>query len=198
MHSKNKTGIELITFLGNPGNDYARTRHNIGMMVAEYISNDYSLSWQKKFRGLYSYINFSGRKIHLLQPETFMNKSGESIKPCSDFFKIDPENILVVHDEIELKFGVIDIKYSGGLGGHNGLRSIVQHLGTKDFFRLRIGVSKPQYGDVAGYVLSNFTSEEQEHIPEILTESKKAVELILKDPDTAIKSYRKKTVIQNQ
>jgi len=196
MTEKNQNIIKLAVFLGNPGTEYRNTRHNAGRIIAGAFTASFSLSWQKKFKGLYAQLIKDGRKIHLLQPETFMNRSGESLKPCMDFFNIMPEEILVVHDEIELPFGYIDIKKGGGLGGHNGLRSIVQHIGTRDFYRFRIGVSKPQFGDVAGYVLSNFSKEEKSDLEKIITESEIAVtNFMFYDLDQTLKHYRKKSVL---
>jgi len=190
--------VKLIAFLGNPGRKYAGTRHNIGRMVADNLSKEHSLSWQNKHKGLYTKSAACGSPVHMLQPETYMNKSGESIGPCLTYFSLSPGEMLVVHDEIELSFGTIDIKTGGGLGGHNGLRSIVEHIGTRDFLRLRIGVSRPEFGDVASYVLSNFSSREQSHLPGIITECSAAITGLVTGPVTAaMKQYRKKTVLQS-
>jgi len=195
MVEKKQDKIKLVAFLGNPGKEYQKTRHNAGRIIAQKFTDSLSLSWQHKFKGLYSQLIKDSAKIHLIQPETFMNRSGESIKACADFFGIIPEEILAVHDEIELPFGVIDIKHGGGLGGHNGLRSIVQHIGTRDFFRLRIGVSRPQFGDVAGYVLSNFSKEEELKLQYIIAEAENALESILfGNIEEAVASFSKKLV----
>lgn len=168
--------IKLVTFLGNPGNEYARTRHNIGWLVADKFSPLVGTNWQKKFKGSLSQATISGQKIHFLKPQTFMNLSGESVQAAMQFFKIKSDELLVVHDDIELVFGVIGFKKGGGLGGHNGLRSIEKQIGTRDFCRFRIGVSRPSHGSVASYVLSKFSTEEQEWLPVLLEKSASLLE----------------------
>jgi PTH1 family peptidyl-tRNA hydrolase len=159
--------LNLIAFLGNPGSEYKNNRHNAGRLFAERLnaSGVFDLEFQKKFKGLYcaGQGEFSGyRKIHFLEPETYMNLSGESVASCASFFKIPPEEILVVHDELEIPPGTAGFKFSGGLGGHNGLRSLRACLGTADFWRLRIGIGRPLGKDVAGYVLQDFSAAEME------------------------------------
>lgn len=152
--------IKLVTFLGNPGTEHGQTRHNIGWMLAD--RDDFqSLNWQKKFKGVYAQSNFAGEKIVFLKPQTYMNLSGESVVACSQFFKIKPEEILVVHDELEFDFGLAGFKKGGGLAGHNGLRSIAKLLGTPNFHRFRLGISRPRHGNVSAYVLGKFSGEEQ-------------------------------------
>jgi len=171
--------IKIVTFLGNPGNEYARTRHNVGWIVADEFSPLTGANWQKKFKGLFCQASISGKKFYFLKPQTFMNLSGESVQAAMQFFKIKPEELLVVHDEIELDFGVIGFKKGGGLGGHNGLRSIEKQIGTRDFYRFRIGVSRPAHGNVASYVLSKFSPEEQEWLPVLLEKSASLLEKCL-------------------
>ncbi|MDR2417990.1 MAG: aminoacyl-tRNA hydrolase [Treponema sp.] len=148
--------IELIVFLGNPGVQYARNRHNAGRLLAEFLPFSSLPVWGRKYKGLYTVAE--GK--HLLMPETFMNLSGESVGAAAAFFKIPPEHILVVHDELELPLGTVSLKFSGGLGGHNGLRSIKACLNTADFWRLRIGIGRPAHRDIASWVLSDFTVAE--------------------------------------
>jgi PTH1 family peptidyl-tRNA hydrolase len=152
-------------FLGNPGAQYARNRHNAGRLLAESLPFSSSLSWGRKYKGLYT--AFDGK--HLLMPETFMNLSGESAGAAAAFFKIPPEHILVVHDELELPLGTASLKFSGGLGGHNGLRSVKACLNTADFWRLRIGIGRPAHSDIASWVLSDFTAGETAVLEQVFT-----------------------------
>lgn len=164
--------IELIAFLGNCGKKYENTRHNAAWVISGFAKISRNAAWQNKFKGLYAKVlSFSGGKpVHLLKPETFMNLSGESVGAAASFFGIKPESILIVHDELELKPGILSFKWAGGLGGHNGLRSVKAVLGTADFFRLRIGIGRPDFSgqggnaspDIAGYVLSRFAPSEHE------------------------------------
>jgi peptidyl-tRNA hydrolase, PTH1 family len=155
----------LICCLGNPGREYARTRHNIGWMLLDTWQP--SLDFRSKFKGEYAVV-YSPAKLIVLRPLTYMNKSGESLRSCVDFFSIDPADILVIHDDLELKFGDITLKQGGGLGGHNGLKSIRQHLGTPDFYRLRLGIGRPNQGSVPDFVLSRFSQEEEAELPDLL------------------------------
>ncbi|WP_319475545.1 aminoacyl-tRNA hydrolase [Marispirochaeta aestuarii] len=155
----------IICGLGNPGREYARSRHNIGWMLLEAWQP--SLDYRSKFKGEYALVH-SPVKLISLKPMTFMNKSGESLRSCADFFSVPPGDILVIHDDLELTFGDVQIKKGGGLGGHNGLKSIRQHLGTPDFYRLRFGIGRPQRGSVSDFVLSRFSKEEEAELPDLL------------------------------
>ena len=166
--------IKLIVFPGNPGLQYSRTRHNISWLLLDTI-NPVS-DWQKKFKGLYCRSIELDNSI-LLKPETFMNKTGESVRAASDFYKLNPEDILVCHDDIELEFGEISFKKGGGTGGHNGLRSVKQHLGSENFYRLRLGISRPSRGGVDSHVLGRFTGDEEAVLPLYL---EKAADLLAK------------------
>jgi PTH1 family peptidyl-tRNA hydrolase len=153
----------LVVGLGNPGREYAGNRHNVGWMVAEELARRYGATWKSKFSGRFAELRLDGDRIGLLKPETFMNESGRSVGAAAHFFKLEPDAILVVHDEIDLEPGRLQVRRGGGLAGHNGLRSIAAQLKTPDFLRLRIGVGRPGRGDPrrpADYVLSNFTAEE--------------------------------------
>ncbi|UTC66498.1 MULTISPECIES: aminoacyl-tRNA hydrolase [unclassified Treponema] len=167
--------IDLIAFLGNYGKKYENTRHNAAWVLCDLIDIGTNAVWQSKFKGQYAKASPSitgGRVIHLLKPETYMNLSGESVISAASFFRLKPENILIVHDELELKPGIISFKWGGGLGGHNGLRSVKSVLNTADFFRLRIGIGRPDFSsqggdsspDISGYVLSRFAQSELETI----------------------------------
>src|SRR3954470_271535 len=149
----------LVVGLGNPGREYARNRHNAGAMVADELARRHGGSWRSKFSGHLAEIRLDGHKLALLKPETYMNESGRSVGAAAKVFKVDPDAVLVVHDEGDLDLGRRELKFGGGLGGHNGLRSIAQHLTTPDFMRLRIGVGRPERGaprPLADYVLSDF------------------------------------------
>lgn len=149
----------LVVGLGNPGREYARNRHNLGFMVADELARRHAGSWKGKFSGRVAELRIGDRRIALLEPETYMNESGRSVGAAARFYKLEPDAVLAVHDEGDLEPGRIQARLGGGLAGHNGLRSLVQHLGTQDFLRLRVGVGRPQRGDprpLADYVLSNF------------------------------------------
>jgi peptidyl-tRNA hydrolase, PTH1 family len=149
----------LVVGLGNPGREYARNRHNAGWMVVDELARRHGGSWKSKFNGQLSEIRVDGHKLALLKPETYMNESGRSVGSAAKFFKVEPDAVLIVHDEGDFDLGRLELKYGGGLGGHNGLRSIAQHLKTQDFLRLRIGVGRPERGDprpLADYVLADF------------------------------------------
>lgn len=178
--------IRLAAFLGNYGAQYERTRHNTAWQFARSLPFYSQLNWQQKFKGEYAVLDFPDfekiakdnfpailnsqgelvapknppEKIYFLKPLTFMNLSGESIGSLASFFKIRPQEILVLHDELELPLGTFSLKWSGGLAGHNGLRSTKAALGTADFWRLRFGITKPAGRDIADYVLSDFTGDE--------------------------------------
>ncbi|HVS84871.1 MAG TPA: aminoacyl-tRNA hydrolase [Gaiellaceae bacterium] len=153
----------LVVGLGNPGREHARNRHNAGWMVVDELARRHGGSWRSKFAGRLAEIRVGDAKLALLEPETYMNDSGRSVGPAAAFFKVDPADVLVVHDEGDFDLGRLEVKVGGGLAGHNGLRSIAQHLGTQEFLRLRIGVGRPERGDqrpLADWVLSDFQSHE--------------------------------------
>ena len=153
----------LVVGLGNPGREYAGNRHNVGWMVVEELARRHGASWKGKFSGQFAELRLDGHRVGLLKPETFMNESGRSVNAAVRFFKLEPDAVLVVHDEIDLEPGRLQARSGGGLAGHNGLRSIAAHLKTPDFLRLRVGVGRPGRGDArkpADYVLSNFTAED--------------------------------------
>jgi len=153
----------LVVGLGNPGREYAGHRHNVGWMVVEELARRHGASWRGKFNGQVAELRLDGHRVALLKPETFMNESGRSVGAAARFFKLEPDAILVVHDEIDLDRGRLQARLGGGLAGHNGLRSIAAHLKTPDFLRLRVGVGRPGRGDprkAADYVLSNFDAED--------------------------------------
>jgi peptidyl-tRNA hydrolase, PTH1 family len=149
----------LVAGLGNPGREYARNRHNVGWLVVDELARRHGGSWRSKFSGQLAEIRLEGHKLALLKPETFMNESGKSVGAAARFFKLEPDAVLIVHDEGDFDLGRLQLRLGGGSAGHNGLRSIAQHLGTQDFLRLRVGVGRPERGDprpLADYVLSDF------------------------------------------
>lgn len=152
----------LVAGLGNPGRQYEQTRHNAGWMVVDELARRHEGSFRSKFAGQLAEVRDGDLRIALLKPETYMNVSGRSVSQATRFFKVDPESLLVVHDDVDLEPGRLQARLGGGLAGHNGLRSIADALGTQDFLRLRIGVGRPGRGDrrpVADYVLSSFEPE---------------------------------------
>jgi len=149
----------LVVGLGNPGREYANNRHNVGWMIVDELARRHDGSWKGKFSGQLAEIRMDGHKLALLKPETYMNASGGPVSAAARFFKVEPDAVLVIHDEGDLDLGRLQVRKGGGLAGHNGLRSIAQHLKTQDFLRLRVGVGRPERGDprpLADYVLSDF------------------------------------------
>jgi len=169
----------LVVGLGNPGGAYARNRHNAGFMVLDELARRRGGSWRSKFSGNLAEVRIDEHRVALLKPETFMNESGRSVQAASAFFKLEPEAILVVHDEGDLPLGRLQVRRGGGLAGHNGLRSIAQRLGTPEFLRLRVGVGRPERGDrrsLSDYVLSDF--EPHEDVAALVTRAADAVEAL--------------------
>ena len=153
----------LVAGLGNPGREHAQDRHNVGWMVVDELARRHGASFRSKFSGRLAETRVGDARIALLEPETYMNESGRSIAAAARFFKVDPTDVLVVHDDVDLEAGRLQARLGGGLAGHNGLRSIARDLGTAEFQRLRIGVGRPGRGDprpVADYVLSPFAPED--------------------------------------
>jgi peptidyl-tRNA hydrolase, PTH1 family len=172
----------LVAGLGNPGREYALTRHNVGWMVVDELARRHEGSFRSKFAGQLAEVRADERRLALLKPETYMNISGRSVGAASRFFKVDPGSLLVVHDDVDLEQGRLQARLGGGLAGHNGLRSIADALGTQDFLRLRIGVGRPPRGDrrpVADYVLSPF--EPELDVEELVSRAADAVEAIARE-----------------
>lgn len=159
---------QLIVGVGNPGPQYAETKHNVAWMLLESSPLFGPALWKSKFKGLYAEAVIKGQKFYALKPQTFMNLSGESVQPMAAFFKIDPSQILVIHDELDIPFGQVHFKIGGGLAGHNGLKSIAACMGTNDFARMRIGIGRPPHGDVSNWVLGGFGKDEQIQLPLLL------------------------------
>ena len=169
----------LVAGLGNPGREYAANRHNVGFMVVEELARRHGGAWRSKFGGRLADIRIDEHRVGLLEPETYMNESGRSVQAAASFFKLEPDAILVVHDESDLEAGRLQVRRGGGLAGHNGLRSVAQQLGTPDFLRLRVGIGRPERGDrrpLADYVLSDF--EPHEDREGLVTRAADAVEAL--------------------
>ena len=167
----------LVVGLGNPGREYARNRHNVGHMVVDELARRHDGSWKSKFSGQLAEIRLDGHKLALMKPETYMNESGQSVGAAARFYKLDPDAVLVVHDEGDLDRGRLQLRLGGGLGGHNGLKSIASHLKTNDFLRLRVGVGRPGRGDprpLADYVLADF--EPHDDVDSLVWNAAQAVE----------------------
>ncbi len=154
--------IRLIVFLGNKGSQYTQTRHNMGWLFLDtFLEHSSVPAWQEKFHGMWTSVTMANTPVYLLKPMTFMNESGRSVGAMSRYFEIEPSEILVVHDDIELEFLTLRLQQGGGLAGHNGLKSIRQDIGTNDFFRLRLGIGRPEHGTVSSYVLGRFSSVQE-------------------------------------
>ena len=200
--------IELVAFLGNPGKKYSHNRHNAGFLLAHKLPFYADLSWQNKFKGLYAFMGGTGAGIHFIKPQTYMNLSGESVSQAAAFFKIKSDSIIVIHDELELPLGTISLKFSGGLGGHNGLRSMKACFGTADFWRIRIGIGRPdkrQPGEggppgsgegIVDWVLSDFDAAEAETLDRVL---EAGAELLVKalesEPEGLLPERAKKKIM---
>jgi len=172
----------LVVGLGNPGREYERTRHNAGWLALDELARRHGGSWRSKFSGSLAEVRLGDAKLALLKPETYMNESGRSVGAAARFFKVEPEQVLVVHDDVDLETGRLQARRGGGLAGHNGLRSLGQYLGSQDFLRLRVGVGRPGRGDrrsVADWVLSPFAPEEDPDV--LVSQSADAVETIVSD-----------------
>jgi peptidyl-tRNA hydrolase, PTH1 family len=172
----------LVAGLGNPGREYERTRHNVGWMVVDELAHRHGGSFRGKFSGRLAEPRLDGRRLALLKPETYMNESGRSVAAAVRFFKVEPERLLIVHDDVDLEPGRLQARLGGGLAGHNGLRSIAQGVGTQEFLRLRIGVGRPGRGDarpVADYVLSAF--EPEIDVAALVARASDAVETLARD-----------------
>ena len=189
----------LIVALGNPGREYEETRHNVGWKVFDYLSFEKDLNWKEKFKGLFSLTNIKDEQVIFLKPQTYMNLSAESVRPAMDFYKVPIENILVIHDEIDLPFGTIHLKMGGGLAGNNGLKSLAQHLPNQNFLRLRMGVGRPKYGEVSAHVLGQFNEDEKPHLEDFSKLGAEALEFYLKSGfQKAQNKYSKKTVLEKE
>jgi peptidyl-tRNA hydrolase, PTH1 family len=221
----NSCMIQLVAFLGNFGREYAQTRHNTGWIFSDSLPFADKLSWQSKFKGICTTVDTgqfaewaqqydlytkkdgsamllpdsASDKIYFLKPQTYMNLSGDSIIELVNFYKLKPENVMVVHDELELPLGTVSLKWSGGLGGHNGLRSTKAVLGTPDFWRLRFGIGRPDNRDIADYVLAPFTPDERITLSQVFPQAAELLAKVLlsSDPNRLIPEWGKKNLSSN-
>jgi PTH1 family peptidyl-tRNA hydrolase len=172
----------LAAGLGNPGREYAQTRHNVGFMVCDELARRHGASFRSKFSGELAELRVDGARLALLKPQTYVNESGRAVAAAARFFKVPAEHLLVLHDEVDLELGRLQVRLGGGLAGHNGLRSVAQYLKTQEFLRLRTGVGRPERGDprpVSDYVLSPF--EAHEDVSGLVSRAADAVETIVRD-----------------
>ena len=188
----------IIVGLGNPTNEYAGTRHNVGFDVIDAIADKYNISvTERKNRAFCGKGLVAGQKVILAKPQTFMNLSGESVRGLVDYYKIDEESqLLVIYDDISLDVGQLRIRKKGSPGGHNGIKNIIQHLGADVFLRIKVGVGeKPKGYDLADYVLGHFSKEEREIMADGYRNAVEAVEMILQDDvEGAMNAFNKKVV----
>lgn len=190
--------MKIICGLGNPGREYERHRHNIGFMVVEALLGRARAELNhEKFQARVGQGSLGGEKVLFLEPQTYMNLSGRSVAEAARFYKVAVEDILVVHDELDMPFGRLQLKAGGGSGGHNGLKSTVSSLGADSFIRLRFGIGKPQGPNakerVAGYVLSNFDDAERRQLDELISQAADACETWVRDGlATAMNRYNKR------
>lgn len=186
MFFKNNSGGAgwLLVCLGNPGDKYENTRHNVGFQVADEVAERQHAPIQKlKFKALTNLLTISGEKVLVMKPITYMNLSGEAVRQAVDFYKVSPDHVLVVSDDTALAIGRLRIRKGGSAGGHNGLKSIIQHLGTDQFPRLRVGVGEkphPDY-DLADWVLGKFVGEDKKAIDAAVKKAADAIACILSD-----------------
>lgn len=184
----------LVVGLGNPGTRYAQTRHNIGFMVADALAA--GAPFKDRFSGRLAEFELGGAKHYVLEPQTFMNLSGQSVQPAAAYYKLGPKDVVVIHDELDLPFGRSKLKFGGGEAGHNGLRSVSQHFGTKDYFRLRMGIGRPpeQFaGKGRDFVLDAFAPNEKELLPGFIDQAVQAVRrLILDGAEAAMNETNRK------
>lgn len=169
--------MKLIVGLGNPGKEYENTRHNIGFMVLDRFINKHNITSEKnKFSGIYYEFNLNNEKYILLKPQKYMNLSGEVVRDFVNFFKVDINDVLIISDDLDMETGKIKLKLTGSCGGHNGLRNIEQHLNTKDYKRLKIGIANNKLMDTKDYVLGKFTKEEKELLEDSLNKGVQIIE----------------------
>src|SRR5690625_119787 len=171
--------MKCIIGLGNPGEKYEKTRHNVGFQVIDELAKRHHISLQKsKFKCDYEKFHYDDDSVLFVKPQTFMNLSGEGIQPFMHFFKIELEDILVIYDDLDLLIGKIRLRQTGGHGSHNGIKSIIQHVGTKDFKKLRIGIGRPTHPmSVVDYVLQPFSKMERENVDQMIQRSADACEM---------------------
>ena len=183
----------IVVCLGNPGDKYTTTRHNIGFLCGDYIADKEGFSFKKiKFKSNYDIVDFNGFKVMFMKPQTFMNLSGEAVRPAADFYKVPAENIIVLVDDINLDVGQMRIRRKGSSGGHNGMKSITEQLKTDNYPRIKLGVGKKPHPDfdLADFVLGNLSSADMKKLPDVFENVSSALVLMMKgDTDGAMCKY---------
>lgn len=185
----------LIVGLGNPESEYHNTRHNMGFHAINLLAEEYKISMNKnKLKGIYGKGEIEGEKVILLKPQTFMNLSGESVRAVMDFFQITPQELIVMYDDIDVTPGVIKIRKKGSAGNHNGMKSVIAHIGTQEFTRIRIGIGKPEdKSKMVDYVIGKISKETMEELQRGVTRAKDAViEIIKSDLEIAMNKFNEK------
>lgn len=182
----------LIIGLGNPEEEYSKTRHNMGFNTINEIARQYNIQISKsKFQGLYENTTIEGKKVMLIKPQTYMNSSGNCVREFMKFYKIEKENIIVIYDDMDIQPGQVKIRKQGGAGGHNGMKSIIQNIGTEEFWRIRIGIGRPEHnGDEINYVIGAIPEDEIPKLDDGVKKAKDAVIEILKNGiDSAMNKF---------
>lgn len=189
--------MKMIVGLGNPGNEYAGTRHNVGWMLVDALAEHLGINeWRSLEKGMVAEGRIGSEKILLVKPLTYMNNSGECVGPLMRWYKLEPEDIMAAHDDMDIPIGTIRIRKKGSAGGHNGIKSLLSHIGSENFGRLRIGIGRPQSGwSVINHVLAKFNDQEQEKIGDAIKQLIPAVEcMVLEGPDMAMNKFNPKKV----
>lgn len=178
-----RNNVKLIVGLGNPGKQYETTKHNIGFLVLDALAANLGLSFNKtKFKSIYAEGNIGTEKVILVKPQTFMNLSGESVRPWMDYFDLTEEDVVIIYDDMDIPVGKIRLRIQGGHGGHNGVKSLIQHMGTKKFNRIRVGVGRPfPSQDVISHVLSPFSKDTVDDMKNSIHESVDAIKYWVND-----------------
>lgn len=173
----------LIVGLGNPESDYAKTRHNMGFNVINKLSDKYGIEVnKKKFKSLFGMGEIEGKKVILLKPQTYMNLSGEAVRECMDFYKIKPEELIVIYDDVDTDLGKVRIRIKGSAGTHNGMKSVIENISTEEFARIRVGIGKPEDGeDMISYVIGAIKEEDKEGLEKGVEKAFEAVVIALKE-----------------
>ncbi|WP_100374385.1 aminoacyl-tRNA hydrolase [Bacillus sp. FJAT-45037] len=170
--------MKVVVGLGNPGAKYAGTRHNIGFDIIDYCAKELGVELnQSKFKGIFGIKIINGEKVFFLKPLTYMNLSGESVRPLLDYYQIGIDDLVVIYDDLDLPTGKIRLREKGSAGGHNGIKSLIQHLGTEKFKRIRVGVDRPKDGEpIVNYVLGTYRPDERQAMSESIIQASKAIE----------------------
>lgn len=191
---KQAGGVDyIVVCLGNPGDKYTTTRHNMGFLCGDYIADKEGFAFKKiKFKSNYDIVDFKGFKVMFMKPQTFMNSSGEAVRPAADFYKVPAQNIIVLVDDVNLDVGQLRIRRKGSSGGHNGMKSISEHLKTDDYPRIKLGVGKKPHPDfdLINFVLGNLSSDDMKKLPEVFDNVSSALALMMNgETDRAMCKY---------